>query len=248
MDYLTFEMQKQFLIDGISKVSFSQACFFLFVLMAFITWFAAATKRMKFYKKVKPLVILPLLVWFILRGRHDPHYLYFMIGLSLSLIGDIALAFWTRTSFFIGMFFFAIAHLFYSIGYNQWPTPWFSFGSLLLVPALVILFGTLAYRPVASKDPRMKSYFQLGIVYSVFILTMLIMAGTSFWREGWSPIPAAMTLAGATLFVISDALIAIEALGYTQKYVRFWVISMYHLSQFLIASSVLYVATGSFKL
>ncbi len=246
MNLLTIEMQNKFLVDGFSHVSCSQALFSIFVLLALITWFAAATRRMKLYKITKPLVILPLIVWFSLRGDTEPPYLYFIIALSFSLLGDIALAFWRKTTFFIGMGLFAFAHLFYSIGYSQWPTPWLPLGSLLLVPSLVILFGTLAYRPAASKDPHMKTYFRYGLIYGVFLLTTLIMAINSFWREGWSLIPATMTLVGAILFVASNILLAIESLDYTQKNVRFWVISLYHLSQFLITSSVLYVADGSF--
>ena len=41
-------------------------------------------------------------------------------------------------------------------------------------------------------------------------------------------------------------MIALEKFEYTQKNLRFWVISSYHLSQFLIASSVLYIANGGF--
>ena len=248
MIFLTFEIQRNFPLEEIFKISYSQAYFLLFVLLAFITWFAAATRRMKLYKVIKPLVTIPLIAWFIMMGRTDPPFLYFLIGLCFSLLGDIALVFWKTTTFFVGMFLFAIAHVFYSIGYSQWPTPWFSFGSLLLVPAFVILFATLVYRPASSKDPRMKTYFQVGLVYGVFMFSMLTMAGTSFWREGWTLLPAVMTLTGALLFVVSDILIAVEALGYTEKNVRFWVISLYHLSQFLITSSVLYVANGGFYL
>lgn len=248
MDLMTFEMQNSRLVNGSSQGSLSLLFLVLFILLTGVTWYAAATRRMKLYNFTKPLVILPLIVWFILRGRTDPPYLYFVIGLFLSMFGDFVLAFWTKTTFFIGMFVFAIAHMFYAIGYNQWPTEWFSLGNLLLVPAMVILFATLTYRPAASKDPRMKIYFQFEMVYAVFILTMLVMAGTSFWRQGWSLIPATMTLLGAILFVISDAMIAFENNGYTQKNLRFWVISSYHLAQFLIASSVLYVANGGFYL
>lgn len=236
-----------FLIQ-IFQSSQSAPFFFLFVLLAGVTWYAAATRRMKLYKVIKPMVILPLTVWFILRGRTDPRYLYFVIGLCFSVVGDFALAFWTKTTFFIGMFMFAITHIFYAMGFNQWPTEWFALGNLLLVPALVILFATLTYRPAASTDPNMKFYFQAGMVYAGIILAMLVMAGISFWREGWSAIPATMALLGAILFIISDVMISFENYGYTKKNLRFWVISSYHLSQFLIASSVLYVANGGFYL
>ncbi len=248
MDLLTIEAQSQMLIGGSFKVSWSLPFLVLFVLMAGITWYAAATKNMRLYKVTKPLVILPLIIWFILRGHTESPYKFFIIGLCYSLIGDIFLAFWTKITFFIGMIVFGIAHIFYAIGYSQWPTDWFSFGNLLLVPAMVILFATLTYRPAASKDPKMKTYFQAGMAYGVLILTMLVLAGTSYWRQGWTVIPATMALIGAMLFVTSDTLIALETLGFTQKNVRFWVISTYHVSQFLIASSVLYVANGGFYL
>jgi uncharacterized membrane protein YhhN len=222
--------------------------FVLFVLMAGITWFAAATRRMTLYYAVKPLVILPLIAWFITRGRTDPPYLLFLIGLCLSFFGDIAMVFRNRIIFFTGMALFALAHLSYTLGYSLWPTNLISFGNFLLVPALVILFGTLFYRPTANKNPAMKSYFKAAIAYAVFILTMLVMALASYARVGWSPIPATMAFIGALLFVVSDTMIAFERFGYTQKNLRFWVISSYHLSQFLIASSVLYIANGGFYL
>jgi uncharacterized membrane protein YhhN len=248
MDFLTIEAQNQMLVDGSSQFFWSFPFLVIFFLMAGITWYAAAIQNMHLYKITKPLVILPLIIWFILRGRTESPYIFFILGLCFSLIGDIFLAFWTKTTFFIGMFIFGIAHIFYAIGYSHWPTVWFSFGNLLLVPAMVILFATLAYRPAASKDPKMKTYFQAAMAYGVLILTMLVLAGTSFWRQGWTTIPATMALLGAMLFVTSSILIALEVLGYTQKNVRFWVISTYHLSQFLIASSVLYVANGGFYL
>lgn len=246
MDFLTNEAQLRMLVSESSLISWPSLFLVLFILMAVVTWFAAATRRMSLYKITKPLVILPLIIWFVLRGRTDSPYIYFVIGLCFSLIGDIALVFWTKTTFFMGMFVFGVAHIFYAIGYSHWPTEWFSFGNLLLVPAFLILFATLTYRPAANKDPKMKGYYQVGMVYGVLILTMLVLAGTSFWRIGWTSIAAAMTLLGALLFVTSDTLIALETLGYTQKNVRFWVISTYHLSQFLIASSVLHVANGGF--
>jgi uncharacterized membrane protein YhhN len=236
------------LVNGISLSSPSLPFFILFTLMAAITWFAAATRRKKLYNIIKPLVILPLIVWFIMRGRTDPPYLFFIIGLSLSLFGDIALVFNNKIIFFSGMAFFALAHLSYAIGYYLWPTAWFSFGNFLLVPALVILFVTLFYRPASSSNPEVKFYFKVAWAYTTFILTMLVMAGASFGRQGWSLIPAAMTFVGAILFVISDVMIGLEKFEYTQKNLRFWVISSYHLSQFLIASSVLYVANGGFYL
>lgn len=232
------------MLQGFQSLPF----FVLFVLMAVITWFAAATRRMKLYYAVKPFVILPLIAWFITRGGTDPPYFLFLIGLSLTFFGDIAMIFRNKIIFFTGMALFALAHFTYALGYSLWPTTLISVGNFLLVPALVILFGTLFYRPVANKNPAIKTFFKVAIAYAVFILTMLTMAVASYARQGWSPIPATLTSVGALLFVVSDTMIALERFEYTQKNLRFWVISSYHLSQFLIASSVLYIANGGFYL
>ncbi|HSN94927.1 MAG TPA: lysoplasmalogenase [Anaerolineaceae bacterium] len=243
---MTGSPQYSIFITEAVQISLSLLFFIVFVFMAGITWYAAAARQKKLYNAVKPFVILPLIAWFITRGRTDTPYLLFLIGLSLSFFGDIAMVFTNRTVFFTGMFLFALAHLSYAIGYSLWPTTLISFGNFLLVPALVILFGTLFYRPAANKNPAMKTYFQVAIFYAVFILTMLAMAVASYARIGWSPIPATMAFIGALLFVVSDTMIAFERFGYTQKNLRFWFISSYHISQFLIASSVLYIANGGF--
>ena len=155
---------------------------------------------------------------------------FVLAGLCLSLAGDVAIAF----SFVAGLAAFLVAHVLYIAALGP-PLRSVPEQAPAFLPALAVFAGMLAllWRRAGSMRAPV-------VVYMVVICTML---GRATARALVTEPSAAATLflAGASLFVISDATIAIDRFVRPVRRAQAWILATYFAAQALIASSVLAV-------
>lgn len=185
--------------------------FYLYATASDDLWLALASKQVP---------VLTLILW-LSSAPATPYRRRIMIGLGLSLIGDIALA-WPGDQFVVGLAAFLCAHLAYLwayLGRTRETAP----GALLLaITCGAGLFALLAWNgldellvPVA--------------LYALAITTML-------WR---ALACGGLAAFGAASFVLSDSLIGIDRFVSPFAAAPYLIILLYWLGQWAIAGSVL---------
>jgi uncharacterized membrane protein YhhN len=201
---------------------------FVIASLAAIVTAERAPRRIALPFKVVPVALLV--------GALAPHASegaragFVLAGLGLSLAGDVAIAF----SFVAGLAAFLVAHVLYIAALGP-PLRSVAEQAPAFLPALAVFAGMLAVlwrRAGSMRGPV--------VVYMVVICTML---GRASARALVTEPSAAATLflAGAALFVISDAMIAIDRFVRPMRHVQAWILATYFAAQALIAASVLAV-------
>lgn len=142
------------------------------------------------WRFVTKTLLIPILIVYYILNVNKPNKL-FLFGLVMSFFGDLFLLF--KGGFIPGLSSFLIAHILYILTFK----PFFLQKNFVLIPIITIfifsLCGFLYQHLGAMKIPV--------ILYAVTIGTMLYIAvGT---RQKW-------LIIGALLFVISDAILAIN--------------------------------------
>ncbi|MGQ9599303.1 MAG: lysoplasmalogenase [Anaerolineae bacterium] len=156
----------------------------------------------------KPLstleVIAVALLSFGVPGRQIAFTLGIALGLVLSLGGDVALIFRSNRTFLIGLVFFLLAHIVYSVVFtvlNGFHRQDLISGAVLLALAIPIY---LYLRPGLG---RLNGPV---IVYILVICFMVNRAISAFWSETFSQTQAWLMSTGALLFWLSDLMLAIN--------------------------------------
>jgi uncharacterized membrane protein YhhN len=151
-----------------------------------------------------------------------------LAAIGFSLLGDIALMF--ETGFLMGLGAFLVAHVFYILVFSPEAKPLFSHKILL---PFTFLIGVYGVGLLAWVLPKVGGGLQVPIVlYALTILTMLLMA-----LNRWQKVPPQsfwLVLVGASLFVLSDSMIAISRFVQDFSYAGFGIMLTYGLGQFLI--------------
>ncbi len=194
----------------------------LAVLWFFVEWMGFHTAAMV----LKPLPVLLLLagVWFA-PGRTTPRKLI-AAGLLASAVGDVFLA-WSSKAFVGGLVSFLIAHLLYIGSFvlqdRRSAIPWF---------APFFLWGAGVY---AFLWPGLG---ELAVPVAVYVLVITSMA----WRAAvlfGSADGGRTALIGASLFVLSDSILAINKFGHAFTGGHELVMVTYWAAQIYLAKSVL---------
>lgn len=164
----------------------------------------------------------------------------FILALLFCWAGDVLLLFQAEAEIFfiLGLVSFLIGHVLYIISYRQlrssdrmrelMPTQKmrFSFPIVLAGTGLiVVLLPTLG---------------DLQIPVVVYALVLMLMVMTAMFRYGRTPIVSFwMIFAGASLFMLSDSLLAINKFYVPIPYGGFFVMLTYCAAQYLIVEGVL---------
>jgi len=215
--------------------------YLIIAILCAVNWTAAYLEKMKLYYVTKPLALMAMISFFAWCGGYKSTLIPFLIGLSLSLIGDVLLI-PQRTRFFLmGMGAFALAHVAYIYGFSQWAVSYWMYipTAVVLVVLLLVFSFYIKTQCADAKLPSLQKH--LFKVYGALIGIMALMAWMSLAREGWLPTPAVIAGLGGSFFVVSDLMIALGKLEKTIPKQRFWVIVCYHVAQLFILSSVLLV-------
>jgi len=205
------------------------------LLCAALNWYAAWVLKLKLYYATKPFVLIFIIALFIAWTGALPLALPFLLGLGLSLLGDIFLIPRSPRWFAAGLVAFFFAHLAYIYGFTAAPAP--------LLPTVLIGAGALALLAMLSAyvlqktgdKPAFKPMRKAFLPYALVLVLMAASAVLCLFRPDWPLGAAVMSAVGALLFLFSDFLIAAERLGKPIPRVRFWIIATYHIGQLLIA-------------
>lgn len=174
--------------------------------------------------KAIPVLLLAGAVW--RRGRPGGPRVLIAVGLLLSALGDVLLA-WPTDLFLFGLVSFLLAHVTYIVAFvrldHRLAAPWALPFALVGGSVFAFLFAGLGELlvPVA--------------VYVVVIATMAWRAGALSGRV----VGGTAALVGASLFMVSDSLLAINKFGHSFSLASEAVMVTYWAAQFWIARSAL---------
>lgn len=213
----------------------------LFLILALLSAIADWYIFYKGWKKIeyalKPLTMVFLFAFLFTATKLEGIALWFGIGIILSMFGDIFLML-KNEQFLAGLVAFLLAHLAYIIGFNQSLPPLDLFG--LLMAVILGLIAAQIYKRIAAglakqgKESLQKPVF----AYTAIIAIMLLSALLTFSRSDWSKNAATIVSIGATLFLISDVLLAWTKFIQPIKNGRVKNIAAYHLGQIILIYGV----------
>jgi uncharacterized membrane protein YhhN len=184
--------------------------YLLVISIAVLDWFAAARGWRRVHWFAKPGVMGALFGWLWLATGLQGPMLFFGLGVLFSLLGDILLEFRGQGWFLAGLAAFVCALLAYVIGFNIMPpvTDIFSILSAILV---AILFARLYRRAADGLRASGQDPLRLPVLIYTLALALFMLSGwLTLFRPDWLPIPSLMTASGAVLFVVSNALLALD--------------------------------------
>ncbi len=178
----------------------------------------------------KPLATLGVIAYAALRGDRvgagSSARRWVLVGLWLSLVGDVALL-WPTTGFLPGLVSFLLAHLAYLMAFTRpqrfgawWPA----------FAAYAVVAGMVLWR----LWPGLPGALQAPVLAYVICLASMAAQATVLWRRG-EPRGAVLAIGGA-LFVMSDALLATDKFGAPLPLASLWILSTYWAAQWCIAS------------
>ena len=177
----------------------------------------------------KPLATLVIIAYAWGRGLSEPLLRRWVLaGLVLSLGGDIALL-WPEQGFLPGLVSFLLAHLCYLWAFTRrqrlaawWP----AFAAYALIAAAVL----------SQLWPGVPAPLRGPVLAYVLCLGAMAAQAAVLWRQG-EPRGRVLALGGA-LFMLSDALLAINKFAGPLPLASLWVLSSYWAAQWCIASGL----------
>ena len=156
-----------------------------------------------------------------------------LVGLILSLGGDVALMFPSGKAFLVGLVLFLLAHVAYAVTFTLFNG--FYPGDLISGGALLAL-AVVIYRYL---EPGLEKIKVPVIVYVVVISFMVNRAISAFFGTTFGPTQAWLMAGGAILFWISDLMLAVNRFRQPFKHHRLS-LAFYYGGQLLIALSPAY--------
>ncbi len=225
-------------MSGKKFSTYSLYAFYLFSIVNLIEQ-VVHTEWLDFATKPFLMVTLMLYYLFARASKTDSLSKYIVGALVFSWIGDLLLMLQPKFDglFIFGLAAFLIAHLCYIFGfriakYQERNTENRSFVHTRLV-FLIFIGGTLIY----MLHPFLGDMLIPVLAYTVVIISMAIAA---LLRRGWTMDKSfIMVYSGALLFIMSDAMIAIDKFMNPIVQARLLIMATYIGAQFLIVKGIL---------
>ena len=177
----------------------------------------------------KPLAALGFLwlAW-LLRSADSAYACWLLAGLVLCALGDLLLMFEAERSFLAGLVAFLCGHLLYIVAFLQINTTVAGM-AISLLPVAILVAGSLRWLL-----PHLQGPMRLAVpAYILVIAAMLIAAGGTLGSPG-----AALVLAGAWGFALSDLAVARRQFVRRSIVNGLWGTPLYFGSQMLLAASI----------
>lgn len=195
-------------------------------------WVAVSRERKTLEFACKPLTMVALIVAAIaLEPVDSSQRAWFVAALVLSMLGDVFLMLPDRDlgpadTFTLGLASFLLGHVAYVVGFlDRGVESMWVIVALLATPAILKVIGGPVIRKARARDPK------LGVAVTVYMFVLVAMLDVAWW----SGIAAAM--AGALLFVASDAMIGWSRFVKAFRHHHIAIMVTYHLAQaFLVVS------------
>lgn len=161
------------------------------------------------------------------------------VGLALSLLGDICLMFEGERWFLGGLLAFLLAHLAYIVALGRAdPLPHHPALAPLSLAVAAVALPVMARVVGALRLHGRGALVGPVLAYGAIISTMLVVAWTVMLRPGWSWHGRALAAGGASLFYLSDAVLAWNRFVTPLPAGRLVVMTCYHTAQIALASLV----------
>lgn len=189
----------------------SSLCLLAAVLCAVVDWVAVARQQRPLEYVAKPAT-LGFLLLYAAQGPAASWYL--LAALTLSLLGDVYLML-PGDLFVAGLVAFLLAHLAYIADFHV----------TLPARALWFVVVALAATPLALRIVRAIAAPPLRLAVAVYMAVIALMVASAI--ASWE----LTALAGALLFMASDAMIAIDRFVAPFPWARLAIIVTYHLGQ-----------------
>jgi uncharacterized membrane protein YhhN len=220
----------------IAYVSFAVA-----LLLGLVDWLAVArgNKRLEYVFKPATLVAILVGAGLLMRGPHDTWQArFFLPGLALSLAGDVFLMLPGERFFLPGLVSFLLGHVCYIFGLNPTLPP--RCGPVFFLLVVVVALGAMIYRPIAAglRNQGRTSLILPVAVYTTVISLMLLSAWVTLFRPEWTPLRRGLVIAGASLFMASDGMLAFDRFVRPLPSAALRVMVTYHLGQMALAASI----------
>lgn len=216
---------------------------FTLLLMA-LDCLAVGLRRNRWRIFTKPTPMIALIFWFSIAGQWQGPLVWFGLGLTASLIGDIFLLFPFRM-FIAGLVSFAFAQVFYILGLNAWGG---DLGIAAFLPAVAVFgIAVLDFRPITfriSRQPSLRKVLRPVLIYAALLSLMLLSAWLTLPRSGWANPAALQAAAGGSFFFISDSILAREKFLRPARYGALFVMVTYFLGQILLATGAILHFSG----
>ncbi len=210
----------------------------LAILAALGDWLAVASRRRRLEGIFKPLTMILLIAWFALRappGSH-PAAAALLVGLLLSLVGDVALFLRPRAGFMAGLLAFLAAHIAYSLAFALLGMDWGA--ALAAFLAALAIWSPVLRRILAALRAAGRAKLQAPIVVYTALLAWMLASAVGFAAQaGWRG-SAPLAAMGGTAFLLSDSLLAWNRFVGRLPGGRTIEHALYHLAQFALALSV----------
>jgi uncharacterized membrane protein YhhN len=196
-----------------------------------LDWWAVAVRGRRREWAFKPLVLVALIAAAVLMGAADTTTgRWLLAALVLSLAGDVALLSDSEGRFVLGLGSFLLAHVAFVVAFVHAGMPR---GDLALIGlALVAGLALVVARRVVPAAAREGGRPLAGAVtaYVAVIGAMVLVA----WATG-RPLVAL----GASIFMVSDAVLALDRFVRPRRFGSLAVMVTYHLGQVLIVIGLL---------
>ena len=183
----------------------------------------------------KPLIVGSLIAYFIPNSKHlnKSTKNLTLLALIFSVIGDMFLMYTDEypNYFTSGLVAFLLAHIMYILVFLKKRNPKIKpYGFI----ALIILYGSILFYVLKNGLGNML------IPVLVYMLVILIMATTAFWRKGnVNKQSFYLVFIGALFFIFSDSLIALDKFYIPITLARTGIIITYAFAQLLIVSGII---------
>lgn len=179
----------------------------------------------------KPALMFILMAW--VATVDFKHHLKFIIALLFSFLGDVILMIPNHELFLFGLGSFLITHMLYIFIFFKKTT--FKWDSLFNFAALFLLFYF-----VVIKNNMTQEFKLPVIIYSLVIIGM----STTLRSIREKSLNRNLLVLGSILFMISDALIAVNKFSAPIPYPTMLIMSTYGIAQLLITVGYLHFFQG----
>lgn len=206
----------------------------VFALAAVVNWWAVEARRRSAKVVAKPLALAALVALALVGGAGaDPAGRWLLLGLVLCLAGDIFLLFDTGRAFLGGLSSFLLGHLAYVAAFLVLGLSAPLWGLMSVVPLIGAVVVIRRVVPAANREGG-AGLAGAVVAYVIVIGAMVVTA----WMTG-----AWLTGLGATAFMVSDSVLAMNKFVRRSRHGDLAVMVTYHLGQAGIVLGVLSALT-----
>ena len=196
-----------------------------------LDWWSVAVRGRRREWVLKPLVLALLIVVAWSLGAPDSTAGWWLLAaLALSLVGDISLLSDSEPRFIVGLGSFLLAHLAFVVAFAHVGMPRADLG-LVGLALVVVMVAVVGRRVVPAARAEGGTGLAGAVAAYMGVIGAMVVAA---WATGHL-----LVALGATVFMVSDAVLALDRFVRARRFGPLTVMVTYHLGQVLIVLGVL---------